>query len=185
MSVFTGSHWSRDRLADVLGLDKDSEERWCRRCTLNVPETNYHRFWQCPCNKGIKACAPSEHLRAQAAKSYEKNPHLWLRGLAPLAWAAPPDDYEPPADTYFGIDPKLQEGHTWQGITVAAGDASGGEHTADPRVRRVAWAAVVLNVSGGLRSSAATTWEPVWSSTGAVLGRQTINRGSSWRSWRP
>eukprot|EP00973_Karenia_brevis_P026896 3709284-Karenia_brevis.AAC.1 len=66
------------------------------------------------------------------------------------------------------VSPSLQQGPLVCNERLLAGtDASGGEHTADPRLRRVGWAAVIfgkeMSYLGAIR--------------GNLEGAQTVNRG--------
>ena len=84
----------------------------------------------------------------------------------PKGWCKIPHP-DPEERTYWGRD--------LHG-SVGFGDASGGEHTADPRLRRVGWSYVTFDPE---------TWsngqEPLSGSSGGLPGDiQTVNRGELW-----
>ena len=65
-----------------------------------------------------------------------------------------------------------------EGLIVGAGDASGGEHTADPGIRRVGWAFCWLAADLG---TGAVLPRATGGAGGAHPGRrQTVSRGEAW-----
>ncbi|CAK0808313.1 unnamed protein product [Prorocentrum cordatum] len=198
LACMTGGVWTRQRVAD-LGLE--IEDVTCPRCG-EAPETWQHRMWECKCNELIEECQKSKHLEEKAVRGVEEVPCLWLRGILPKSWTQIPPPPEPGTEMWeqFGNlerlrvtapsgthRPPSQPVRQWRagstdlgeanpeddgGWLIAAGDASGGEYTMDPRLRRVAWGWVVMqpeNVN-----------EPmVVAGARAALGgwRQSVNRG--------
>ncbi|CAK0856487.1 unnamed protein product, partial [Prorocentrum cordatum] len=198
LACLTGGVWPRQRVAD-LGLE--IEDVTCPRCG-EAPETWQHRMWECKCNELIEECQKSKHLEEKAVRGVEEVPCLWLRGILPKSWTQIPPPPEPGTEMWeqFGNLERLRvtapsgthrppSQPVWQwragstdlgeanpvddgGWLIAAGDASGGEYTMDPRLRRVAWGWVVMqpeNVN-----------EPmVVAGARAALGgwRQSVNRG--------
>ncbi len=111
-----------------------------------MPETDLHRFWQCPANKHIEGCETSENLAWLAVRDHGKQDCLWLRGLLPSGMVAdttPPDAEE---EWALGCD---DAGERFLGTRdnpiLGGGDGSGGVHTSDARLRRAGWATAILN----------------------------------------
>ena len=97
-------------------------------------------------------------------------PAFWLRGLPPRRWLEEVIEPHQVGDEVevFGWRCLRESGvHQLPADALLAVDASGGHHTADPRLRRVTFGLVVLNSQGAVLGGLA----------GQVPGAQTVNRG--------
>ncbi|CAK0891739.1 unnamed protein product, partial [Prorocentrum cordatum] len=172
LAIMTGGAWPRQRVAD-LGIE--IEDVMCPRCG-EEPETWKHRVWECRCNETIEGIEKSQHIVARASTEVENQPCLWLRGLLPASWTSVNGPPEPGAELIenFGDLQVLSSSaeSMADGWLVAAGDASGGEYSKDPRLRRVSSGWVVFN------SVDPTEAKVVAGSRGALAGkRHSVNRG--------
>ncbi|CAK0821719.1 unnamed protein product, partial [Prorocentrum cordatum] len=145
LALFTGGAWPRQRVAD-LGIEIIEERK------------------------------KSEHLIERATSREDARPCLWLRGMLPKSWTAVSPPREPesaPFERFGEVSMHMSEGG--QGASdwlLAAGGASGGEHTADARLRRVARGWVIVQTT--------ELKEPMFAAgaTGALAGwRQSVNGG--------
>ena len=169
-AVMCGASWPRVRLRDA-GIHVPSVI--CPRCGLEE-ETEWHRAWECSANS--KLSKVHSGIVATAVKHGRDNPSFWLRGLLPKHHT---DDGAPHycSPTCWGQVPSSAD--SWQGCIIAAGDGSGGPHSADTRYRRCGYSAVVFNLSGGVdaTSIAGAGCEILrYLELGRVPGRQSINR---------
>ena len=132
LTSVTGAQWPRARLRDAgIGV----ETALCQRCDEQVEETMLHRCWQCKANDEIPACRKTEYLRRRAVVDAGNLPCVWLRGIVPQTWSQltpPPEDH---GEVVAG--PPFDASWFWEGQLVASGDASGGQHSCDKRLRRV------------------------------------------------
>ena len=169
----TGAQWPRTRLRDA-GIDLDTV--FCQRCDAQVEETLLHRCWECKANETIPACRKKEHLRRRAIADACNQPCVWLRGLVPKSWAQISAPAEEHGETLTG--PPADPSWFWEGQLVAAGDASGGPHSSDKRLRRVGWAYALFRAPEGLDIDVIDRVGVPTIATGALPGTaQTINRG--------
>ena len=151
----------------------------------------FHRIWECPCNADIEEARITKDWVPEAATEALRTPCLWLRGV-------------PPADVVSDLPVPEGWARSWghlgagplRGVPsaplLAFGDASGGEHTSDPRLRRVGWCWVTVSWDttgmedawhAGLAGTSLSTapgdaWECVAGCSGALGGpHQSVNRG--------
>ena len=98
---------------------------------------------QCRC---IEECEKSKSLVDRALNQMEVQPCLWLRGILPKSWTqvSPPPEPAEEMKEYIGEFDHMDHIE----CLVAAGDVSGGEFYQDPRLRRIAWGWIVLNIEG-------------------------------------
>ena len=89
--ILAGGTWTRVRIEEA-GLPQDSFA--CKRCTLGVPETDFHRNWECPGNCSLPDCEATKDLEQAVARHHLDTPCFWLRGIVPASWTkvAPPDE---------------------------------------------------------------------------------------------
>ena len=162
--------------ADVT-MSSDPDAALCKRCG-KAPETDYHRIWDCDANRNLKACKKSANLVQKAKFGHKILPCLWLRGIVPATWTtdqipSPPDTAEPVVEDLgasFGPSGKLITGGNDR--LLGCGDGSGGEKSADPRLRRVGWAWVLLK-----SHLAECASDIVYTKTSVLAGRRrTVNR---------
>ncbi|CAK0871462.1 unnamed protein product [Prorocentrum cordatum] len=128
------------------------------------------------CNSDFRKV--SRNLKKRASSDVDALPCLWLRGILPASWTyveEPPDD---PLGDQCGDAASLQ-GRGW---LLVGGDASGGEHSASAKLRRVGWGYAVVDCEFGdvdgvhqLTSVAS----PFGHGGGLAGPRQTINRGET------
>ena len=134
-AIATGGMWPRARKA-AAGYRVDP---LCQRCKA-APETLFHRYWACAENKGHPAYDESERYAEQAAEESELFPIFWLRGLLPLPWVQVPP---PPVEEawegwgFQQLGPGCLGTGTFGSPVVLYGDASGGENSGSPELRRV------------------------------------------------
>ena len=196
IAVATASPWTRTRIHEV-NADFDPI---CKRCNRQVPETPWHRYWDCPGNDAIPACKKTQHLYNKAKLGVDKLPCLWLRGMLPRSWTAV--EAQPPAqasvkEELLGIDATRRSLHGTTSEPVwACGDGSGGEKSSDQRLRRAAWAWV--QVEPDSNPAALKLWrdardavyyEGNWDTSAPLLhrarsapvtgSRQTVNRAET------
>ena len=177
----TGGVWGRERLAAA----NPGISPICQRCDLNVPESDFHRAWECPANASLDVCAASDGLIDEAGANAAEWPCFYLRGLIPASWTEVPEpplvcteEDIPDGKGVFPMNPAtpLAGG---EGIK-AVGDASGGDQSSDSRVRRIGWAAVVV---ARQRTERDVPLSEEAIRDAAVFGgglpgpRQTVNRG--------
>ncbi|CAK0907611.1 unnamed protein product [Prorocentrum cordatum] len=172
LAIMTGAVWPRQRVAD-LGIE--IEDVMCPG-RGEVPETWKHRMWDCRCNETIEGIEKSQHLVVRASTEVENQPCLWLRGLIPASWTSVSGPPEPGTELIesFGDLQVLSSSTECMtgGWLIAAGGASGGEYTLDPRLRKVSWGWVVFD------SVDPPVAKVVVGSRGALAGwRQSVNRG--------
>ncbi|CAE8582441.1 unnamed protein product, partial [Polarella glacialis] len=149
-------------IAAKLGVRK-VRSAWPRSATFE------HQVWECPWTKALDdpRIQATNGLCSEAKAGFERQAGFWMRGLVPWDWT-------------FGrvaehaLNSKTRIFGPWSnGVwvlpdqAIAATDGSGGEHSADPRLRRVGWGAVV--------STAYAVWPIAWAS-GGVQGTQTVPR---------
>ena len=159
-AVVTAGYWTAQRLIEC-GIET---EPLCQDCGQEV-EDDYHCFWGCSC---IKFTDQAEKMRARAEKDAGTCPRFWLRGIVPEEWKK----VDPPKNE----EVRLSSGELpapGESFLVGAGDASGGSNTAHSRIRRVAWAFVILDQQGHGESAN-------YLEVGNLPGpRQSVNRGEA------
>ena len=161
-AVATGATWTRQRRHEAY----PSIDPVCRRCTLEEPETDFHRCWTCPANNLLPECMESADLIHIAAAEHRDCPIFWLRGCTPVSWTTPPaiKDSKHLVVNYTGDDGRI----TGQPYVVGAGDGSGGACSGDPRLRRAGYGVYIPN---------GDTIKPARACWGTVDGKQTVPRG--------
>jgi hypothetical protein len=120
----------------------------CTRCGADV-EDAMHCFWTCPANDNFPedSVKNTQHLIRAAVAKGKDMPCLWLRGILPATCIRIPPEEEPAANTtitWVKIDNACIDSGTYHG------DASGGEHTRYPDIRRVGVAFVKVSALGSL-----------------------------------
>ena len=160
--VAVGGLWPRARRQSAGLLDDGS----CVLCGSGALQDEYHLAYECPAilqdaevSAGITEC-----MLREARQQARGNPSFWLRGLsASMSLPKPCGDR---FEFVWGED----EGDWSPGRYYT--DASGGEHSSDPRLRRVAYGVFRLD-----RFDMALEQKMV-ALGGALPGdRQTVNRG--------
>ncbi len=121
----------------------------CPRCSSAV-ETCKHTFWECPCNSDIDdyAVVSTQNLCAKALANADSLPCFWLRGIIPQELTKVEDSYAPPDEPNHTIISNIGEA-VWSSGTYY-GDASGGEFSSLPAIRRVGCSVVFINTQGDL-----------------------------------
>ena len=121
----------------VTHVDLLHREDDCPACGA-APDTLHHRLWECP---KLNMSYPQEwavHMRESEQRCF------WLRGLVPASWAV---------DVRVGSEDTHVEGvleQPWpvilpEGACICLDGSGGpGPGTKDPRIRKCAWAFVVL-----------------------------------------
>jgi hypothetical protein len=131
----------------------------CPRCG-SEDETDLHTYWTCPANHNIdEGCVQqTQYLSARAVARASELPCLWLRGILPAHLTEVPPQYEPTNDvTAVYVNPYGVHPNNLWGSGTYYGDASGGEHTEFPKLRRVGCGVAVVDDAGfflyGIRSN--------------------------------
>jgi hypothetical protein len=107
----------------------------CPRCGSS-DESSLHAYWQCPANECIhhEFVTKSNYLCQRATDNASELPCLWLRGIMPEHLTKISDEFLPtPVLSANYVNPDCC---FWASGTYY-GDASGGEHTEYPKLRRV------------------------------------------------
>ena len=81
-AVSLGQTWPRAGLAEK-GV---ACSPLCQRCSKQVPETEFHRTWECEATAKLPTSKASQKLMAQAHRDHEETPCFWLRGVIPSSW---------------------------------------------------------------------------------------------------
>ena len=141
VKIAGGGCWTKQRCHDQLACKPCP---LCPRCR-EAAETDFHRWWECPANQELKIHDPEAFSTAVSmlAFRYASEFPCWVaRGLLPASLTTPP----PPADIMEGTFSPSPTGtrKTWTCVQEAFTDGSGGQHSADPRLRRCGWGFVVL-----------------------------------------
>jgi hypothetical protein len=105
-----------------------------------------HCYWTCPasCNREDEAVASTQHLVQAASSKSADQPCLWLRGILLQDSIVVPREAMPASTTNMNFINPEQFGVT-SGLYF--GDASGGEHTRYPDIRRVGCAFVKMGIA--------------------------------------
>ena len=97
------------------------------------------------------AIKDTQHLAEMAKDLFEESPAYWGRGIHTIDYLEIPDlwtaEEAEDQEQWFGTKTfQATSGH-YEVLSDAYGalDASGGEHTADPRTRRCGWAFVIFS----------------------------------------
>ena len=147
-NIIAAATWPAKRINDVNGEFPAS----CTRCGELIDDA-LHCYWTCPANKNIDNIdiENSNYLVPIAEQKAIDYPCLWLRGILPDGFInIPPDNAPVEQTTYTYIEPEnfcISSGTYY-------GDASGGEHTKYPDIRRVGCAFIALDSSDQLRCGA-------------------------------
>ena len=141
--ILAGGCWPKFRCHQLIA---DRPSPVCPRCGA-AAETDFHRWWECPSNDALKDLDP-EAFGTQAVlhafRYASEYPCFVSRGILPADLTATPSPPESARGIFY---PALSEEggrRTWATRRDAYTDGSGGEHSADPRLRRCGWGFVVL-----------------------------------------
>ncbi|CAK0800747.1 unnamed protein product, partial [Prorocentrum cordatum] len=166
-TVMTGASWTRSRISTLSSSNLDTTD--CQRCKCGLEETDLHRSWSCSCNEVFSSV--SSNLRIRAQQDYENLPCLWLRGILPAPWTKVDEPTDNPYDEVIGHKDDLKD----LDHLLVGGDASGGLHSADARLRRIGWSYQVIKVT----SDSDLDVQLLFSRGGGIPKKQTINRGET------
>ncbi len=109
----------------------------CTRCGA-APDTTLHSFWQCPANGDLEdeAVTSTQSLCPTAVEGCAELPCLWLRGILPEKLTKVNPDRMPPDDVTTTHINNTARPPVW-GSGTYYGDASGGEFSSVPAIRRI------------------------------------------------
>ena len=146
-----------------------SDTALCPRCGL-CWESMKHRLWKCRCNEqlDIPAVRDTQYLIARADYESFDFQCFWYRGLPPKEWyKLPSTDFEPTFSAWGSLQGFITDGKFGT-------DGSGGDHTANPRLRRCSWGLVhyVITECGRFLQCGAA-WGP-------APGKQSVPRAELW-----
>ena len=151
--------------AAAVGIVPTSECPFCQQLDTDM----WHLVWGCRQHAFSTegAVQRSQHLLQKASRQSLAAPAFWLRGVPcrTLLDFIPP----PPSHEAVRVDGALAKDSTWTlpAFLRVGTDGTGGRHTSEPRLRRCAWAAVVM----------CPALTQIGSITGLVTGtRQTVPR---------
>ena len=145
-TIIAGGCWSEVRINTIQPLHNTS----CLRCG-DPSDDDFHTFWTCPanCNLTHEFVADTQKLISEATKQIHEYPCLWLRGILPEHFTEIPAIHEP--SNIF--DPTFIKEGRWISRTYY-GDASGGEYTSYPKIRRVGCSVVACSETGEVQFGA-------------------------------
>ena len=142
IKIIGGGCWTKQRCSQLL-LSRPSP--MCPRCGA-AEESDFHRWWECPANDRLRVQDPEAFSTQVALHAYRfasEFPCFVSRGIIPSTLTAT----SPPPDATEGhYCPELKEctRRVWSTRRDVFTDGSGGDHSADPRLRRCGWGFVVL-----------------------------------------
>ena len=149
--ILAGGLWCGQRRQEQLAAKPPGI---CTRCDEGVLETDFHRCWECKANNELKERGPeafSVEVMLHAFRYASQFPAFVVRGVLPAELTDTPS----PSDTPRAqLHPPLREGQrlAWKGVRAAFTDGSGGEHSADRRLRRCGWGFAVARPPDGWQS---------------------------------
>ena len=167
-----GAMWTRSRKSQC-GYNV---QELCPRCNRAV-DTPFHQVWECKHNESIDSpwVRDTQRLQARAQQEKDEYPCFWIRGVVPAEWTTaqiPPVPEEPIVRVWGALSQELY--HLPVGAFMAT-DASGGDYSADPRLRRVGWGLVAFTSDLKLLGFRFGTLPP---------GEQTVPRGELYAAWQ-
>ena len=174
--IAQGAVWEPGRVAAGSNLPPPP----CEHC--GQAHSWFHAVWECPHTKKMDdpRIQMTNHLCEQAKQGHEHLPCLWLRGLVPWDWTWGKTQACEVTQQFVTVGPWLALPSRWQlpRNAIAGTDGSGGEHSNDPRLRRVAW---------GLAVATHESFDPLALASGPVVHRQTVPRAEltalAWLIW--
>ena len=118
-----------------------------------APETDLHCYYGCQTKANIEddAVVDTQNLCSRAIAQQDTFPCLWLRGILPAGHIVVPPEAEPPLDDVVTY---IHEENVYIASGIFFGDASGGEHTRYPEIRRVGCAFASIDGTGQLMFAA-------------------------------
>ena len=147
-TLISAACWSAERIHSI----NPEYSNVCPRCG-NAVETPLHCYWECPANQNIDepAVQKTQHLIPAAVARATEEPCLWLRGILPVKYIPNSCEDCPNEYTVTWVD---EDNDISQAKSITSGiyygDASGGENTSYPEIRRVGCAFVKINDEGDL-----------------------------------
>ena len=173
IKVVSGGCWPRQRKHEANS--KLAQDPWCDLCSApgaeRVIQDEFHLCWECPAVHAEQQMADLDDQRLVAAAKLRGRQDIsfWTRGFVACAAGTLP---EPPAE---------QEVVAWPASAWRPGvyftDASGGARSARRLLRRVGFAAVMLDGSGLDASGRPVVAAKAFLGAGLAGRRQTVNRG--------
>jgi len=138
-TVLSAGAWPAERVHSI----HPSFPSTCNRCG-HSNETALHTYWECPANSNIEhdAVINTQYLCERAIQRSHELPCLWLRGLLPSHLTVVDPIHDPTDELNLIYIQPLDV--IWVSGTYY-GDASGGEHTQYPKLRRVGVGLAKLN----------------------------------------
>ena len=143
-SIISASIWPADRINSINPLYNPQ----CPRCG-DMFETCLHTFWECPANHNFEDedIINTQSLSSHAVQAAVDEPCMWLRGILPSHYTSIPVEYLPSDD--YDITYVNNNDNIWD-FRVYYGDASGGEFTSIPSLRRCGCGLASLDAAGKL-----------------------------------
>ena len=140
-NILSSSNWTADRIHSI----NPEYSNLCPRCNQHV-ETPLHCYWTCPANCLIDdpAITKSQHLVDKAIAGQHAEPCLWFRGILPINYIDIPDAFLP-SDTYTVEWVRPNELSTNVTSGTYYGDASGGQFSEYPEIRRIGCSFVAIH----------------------------------------
>ncbi len=132
-TIMAAGSWPMDRVHQHM----TTTDPICKRCG-NAMDTTLHCYWQCPANGLLEdpAVTSTQVLCPAAEAGSTDVPCLWLRGILPLRFTTLKQENLPPRDVYTTHINNTPSPPLWDTGTYY-GDASGGDFSSVPLLRRV------------------------------------------------
>ena len=143
--IVAGGLWGAQRRHLFL-QEEDRPSPLCKRCAARVVDTDFHLCFDCEDNEQLKEKdqeAFADKVTLHAHRYGSQYPCFVTRGLIPRGLTQVP---QPSDGSKFFTEPALpedQQRFKWDGVAEVFSDGSGGEHTADRRLRRSGFSFVV------------------------------------------
>ncbi len=132
-TVISAGAWPEDRIHQI----HPSVSAQCKRCGGPVDDA-LHTFWLCPANEHIedRAVETTQCLIPAAQQLSVEYPCLWLRGILPSKFTDIDPQYDPSNELSVTYINNSGSEIIW-GSGTYYGDASGGEFSSYPAIRRI------------------------------------------------
>ena len=139
--IITNRSWCGARLLQANIITE--EEAKCKRCSMDILETPYHRYYQCPANDiiGEEEVTNSQDLHTHVTRD-TKHECMWFKGILPGQRVAEPVGWLDEAECEATVLGKFSQ---ILNKTGKVGTDGGGDQEKDPRNRRVSSGAAVFD----------------------------------------
>ncbi len=145
-TIIVAGSWPMARVHDI----NPQADPICTRCGA-APDTTLHCYWQCAANGQLEdeAVCSTQSLCPAAVEGSAVIPCLWLRGILPEKLTKAHPDKKPPLDVTTTHINNTVYTPIWDSGTYY-GDASGGDFSSVPLIRRVGVGLCSISPQGNL-----------------------------------